>query len=217
MKTKVGLLKVLTEKNNEYAVHKNLIEDHFPDLEIVSRCIEDQPEGIYNEETEKIAVPKILELGINMEKEDLDALIVDCAADPGVKELRKLVKIPVIGAGSSCASLALAYGSKIGTLGIRPDAPKIMKEILGIHLIASVKADGVKTSLDLRTKEGWNNSLHAVKILRAKGVEVIAIACTGYSAPGAAQKLENTAGIPVIDALVAAGLFTWFYTVGKIQ
>ena len=219
MKVKIGLLRVLTLKDDEpdHFHHESVIENNFQDLKVISRCIEDQYEGIYNEETEKKAIPKILELGKKMEKEGISALIVDCAADPGVSELRKIVKIPVIGAGSSAASLALSFGSRIGTLGIRGDAPEIMKKVLGSHLVCEVKPRGVKTALDLMTEEGKKNSIIAVKDLREEDVDAVALACTGYAALGIAGELEKRAGVPVIDALKAAGLFTWYWTVKRIH
>ncbi|HIH97611.1 MAG TPA: hydantoin racemase [Thermoplasmata archaeon] len=211
MKVEVGLIRVLTVKDDELLnSHGRLIESYFPDLKVISRCIDAQPRGIYSEETEKTAIPKIVKLGREME--NVSAIIVSCAADPGVKELRKIKDMPVIGAGSSSASLSLSFGSKIGTLGITESTPPIMKEILGEHLVAEVKPEGVETTLDLMTDEGKKDAISAVKYLRKREVDVIALACTGYST--IAQDLEKAAGIPVIDAVVAAGLFTWYFTKG---
>jgi len=212
MHVKVGLIRVLTEESNEFCVHKDMLESRFPALRVISRCINDQPEGIFDEETEGMAVPKVLALGKNMENEGAGAIIVDCASDPGVRELRAILKIPVIGAGSSSASLALAYGSRIGVLGIRHDAPAIMKEILGNRLAAAAHAEGVRTALDLLTDDGWKNSVRAAEYMGRKKIDVIALACTGYSTPGTAEKLEKAAGVPVIDALIAAGLFARHFT-----
>ncbi|WP_374954722.1 OPT/YSL family transporter [Paenibacillus sp. AR247] len=76
----------------------------------MSRSISDQPLGIYDDASEEAALPKIVELGIQMEQEGCRLLIVSCAADPGVRELRSRVSIPVIGAGSSAALVALSLG-----------------------------------------------------------------------------------------------------------
>ena len=213
MKIEVGLIRVLTIKNKKLlSFHGQLIENYFPGLRVTSKCIEDQPDGIHNEETKKTAVPKIIELGRKMEKENIRAIVISCADDPGVDKLRKMVNIPVIGAGSSAASLALAYGSKIGTLGISENAPEIMKEILGKHLVAEAKPEGVETSLDLMTEEGKKNVIKAGEYLQKRGADVIALACTGYSTMGASRFLEKTLNIPIIDPVIAAGLFTWYFT-----
>jgi len=216
-KSKIGLIRVLSVKDKKLAgAHGRLIEKHFPDLQIISECIKGQPNGIYDEETEKMAIPKIVQMGVRLaNKEKVKAIIVSCAADPGVSELRKLVQIPVIGAGSSVAALALSYSTKVGTLGITEQTPEIMQEILGDHLLAEARPVGVKTTLDLMTDEGKRKAIESIEYLKEKGAKVIALACTGYSTVGIANDLEKAIGIPVLDAVIAAGLFAWHFTRGS--
>lgn len=216
MKTRVGLIRVLTTHDeNLLKAHGQLLEDRFPELLVESRCIDDQPKGIYDEKTSAIALPKIVTLGEEMEREGVEALIVSCADDPGVAELRAIVKIPVVGAGSSSACCALSRGMRVGTLGIREGAPRVMKEILGKHLVVETRPEGVKTTLDLMTGAGRENALRAAQYLRSKGAEVIALACTGYATIGIAKDLETATGIPVVEAVEAAGLFAWHLTRGR--
>ena len=216
MKTTVGLIRVLTTRDeNLLEAHGRLLESRFPELKVESRCIDDQPRGIYDEETSAIALPKILKVGEEMQQEGVKAIIVSCADDPGVEEMRDIIQIPVVGAGSSSACLALSCGGRVGTLGIRESAPRVMKDILGKHLVAETKPEGVKTTLDLMTGVGKKNALNAVEYLRKTGAEVIALACTGYATIGIARNLERGAGIPVIDAVEAAGLFAWHFTRGR--
>jgi len=210
-KSRIGLIRVLSVKDKKLAgSHGRLIEKYFPDLQIISECIKGQPNGIYDEETEKMAIPKIVQMLANKEK--VKAIIVSCAADPGVSELRKLVQIPVIGAGSSVSAVALSYGTKVGTFGITEQTPEIMQEILGNHLLAETRPVGVKTTLDLMTDEGKGKAFESIKYLKEKGAKVIALACTGYSTIGIANDLEKEVGIPVLDAVIAAGLFAWHFT-----
>lgn len=213
-KVKIGLIRVVSFEDKKLSeLHGRLIEEHFPSLQLISRCIKNQPKGIYDEETKKIAVPKIVELGSQIEEEGkVKAIIVSCADDPGVKELRKFLKIPVIGAGSSVAAVALSYSTKVGTLGITEQTPKIMQEILGKHLVAETKPEGIKTTLDLMTDKGKENAFKSVEYLKEKGAEAIALVCTGYSTIGIANDLEKAIGIPVLDAVIAAGLFAWYFT-----
>jgi Asp/Glu/hydantoin racemase len=90
-----------------------------------------------------------------------------------------------------------------------------MKTVLGSHLVIALKPEGVKTALDLMTEEGKKNSIHIVKGLREKGIDVLALACTGFTALGIHADLEKASGLPVIDALKAAALFVWYATVKK--
>ena len=46
--------------------------------------------------------------------------------------------------------------------------------------------------------------------LKEQGAEVIALACTGLATIGIAKDLENETGLPVIDPVMAEGLFAYF-------
>lgn len=209
MKHVVGLIRVLTTRDEELLnLHGRIIESAFPELRVVSRCIEDQPKGIYDRESEELAKPKILRLAREFEREGVNAIIVSCAADPAVKEARKELRVPVIGAGSAAASIALAYGDKVGVLNLTEDTPEVIKRVLGSHLVAEGKPEGVRNTLDLMTDWGREAAKKALNDLLKHGVDVIVLACTGYSTIGFARMAEEIAGIPVVDPVVAAGAVT---------
>ena len=108
-KYKVGLIRVLTTSDPELlTLHGKLLEKYFPFFEVESRCIPNQPEGIHDEETMVVGVPKVIAMTKQMWQEGFEADIVSCAGDPGVAEARKVVPIPVIGAGASTAALCMA-------------------------------------------------------------------------------------------------------------
>ena len=204
---RIGLIRVVSFEDEEIIHrHGRFIEESFPGLRVISRCIHDQPKGVYSDESEAAAIPKIIDLGKLIALEErIDALIVSCAADPGVTELREQLDIPVFGAGASVAALALAYGRRIGVLGITDRAPAAIREVLGNHLIAEERPAGVTGTLDLMEESGQRAAAAAVRRFSSAGVEVIALACTGFNTIGYADKLEQTAGIPVLDAVFAAG------------
>lgn len=207
MNLKVGLIRVLTTEDKDFLEkHGKILQELFPNLEIESRCIPEQPEGIHDDETEKLALPKILSLAKEFEEKGKDAVFISCAADPGVAQARRSLKIPVIGAGSSSAAVALSLGSRIGVLGITETAPTVMVEILGKRLIKSVKPEGVDTTLDLNTPQGKENALRAAKDLKDSGCDVIALGCTGMTTIDIGKEIEKQVGIKVVDAVKAAGL-----------
>lgn len=209
MRFTVGLIRVLTLKDEELLnLHGRIIETAFPELKVVSRCIEDQPKGVYDRETEEVAKPKVVRLAKEFERDGVDAVIVSCAADPGVREARKELRIPVVGAGSALASLSLAYGDRVGVLNLTEDTPDVVRRILGPHLVAEEKPEGVKNTLDLMTGWGREAAEKALKNLLRHGVDVVALACTGYSTIGFARVAREIAGIPVVDPVVAAGAVT---------
>ncbi|WP_235507131.1 aspartate/glutamate racemase family protein [Thermococcus barophilus] len=202
----IGLIRVLTLKNLELLnLHGKLLEAAFPELKVITKCIEDQPHGIYDRKSEEIAKPKILRLVREFENIGVDAIIISCAADPAVKEARREVNVPVIGAGSAAASLALAKGRKIGVLNLTEETPEVIKEILGENLVAEEHPEGVRNTLDLMTEEGKTAAIEAAKRLKEKGAEVIVLGCTGMSTIKIAPVLEEAVKIPVVDPVLASG------------
>jgi allantoin racemase len=212
MKTvKIGLIRVLTiSDDNTLNAHAKLLQSSFRHFAIETKCIADQPEGIHDAETEAIAVPKILQLAKEFEKKGKDVVFVSCAADPGVEEARKLLKIPVVGAGSACALLALSLGSRIGVLGITEDVPEAMVRILGDRLVYSGKPEGVNTTVDLLSERGREEVLKAATLLKNKRCDTIALACTGMSTIGAYVDIRDIGGIRVVDPVLAAGTLMSF-------
>ncbi|MGC8974659.1 MAG: aspartate/glutamate racemase family protein [Thermoprotei archaeon] len=206
MKYSIGLIRVLTLKDKELLnLHGRIIESAFPELRVFSRCIEDQPKGIYDRESEEVAKPKVLRLAKEFEKDGVDAVVISCAADPAVREARKELRIPVVGAGSAAASLALAYGERVGVLNLTEDTPEVVRRVLGPHLVAEGRPEGVKNTLDLMTEWGRRAAEEALKNLLKHDVDVIVLACTGYSTIGFARTAEVIAGVPVVDPVIAAG------------
>lgn len=210
-KSKIGLIRVVTiTDTNLLNMHGNIIEKKFPSLEVISKCIENQPKGIYDFESEKEAIPKIVSTGKILEKENVQAIIVSCADDPGVSILRRKVKVPIIGAGTACASLASIYGMRIGVLGITDLPPTPMTKVLGEKLVAYEKPRSVSTTVDLAKNE--DAIFKAAKYLIGQNVDILALGCTGYSTLNMADKLEKKFNKTVIDPVIAAGLYAHYLT-----
>ena len=178
----VGVIRVITQDQEQADAHGLLIERAFPQVRVVSRCIPDQPEGVHDAATKRTAEP-----------------IVSCADDPGVAEARAIVGVPVVGAGESMATAAALHEGPVGVIGITPDAPPAFPRILGERLLANLVPDGVRDTRDLNTPAGQHAAITTARRLREEGAAVIALACTGFSTIGLAPQLERAAGIPVLD------------------
>ena len=209
-KFKVGLIRVLTTEDEELLNrHGKILMDKFPMLDVESRCIPDQYEGIHSHELEKIAVPKIVELA--KEFKDKDMILVSCADDPGVAEVREaLPGMMVTGGGETTVALATKYGEKIGLLGIVDYPPKAYVRMIPDKLVANKRPEGVNSTLDLMTPEGRKSCIKAAMELKEMGAEVIALGCTGLTTIGIAKEVEEATGLTVIDPVLAQGAFAAF-------
>lgn len=201
----IGLIRVRTlEAVGAVDKHGPLIEGAFPGLRVECHCIKDQPSGVHDDESEARAIPKVIELGRELENR-VDAIIVSCAADPGVEALKEELHIPVIGAGRSAAGIARTMGEAIGVISITDDVPDAVKAGLGDHLFAWQKVKKVETGLDLESEASYGNTLNAAEELVVRGSDVILLACTGFSTIAIAPKIAKALSIPVIDPVLAAG------------
>lgn len=211
---RVGLIRVLTSDDQNFVdTHGRLLEERFPNLEVISRCIPDQWEGIHSHELEQIAIPKIVETARTFE--DVDMILVSCADDPGVVEVREaLPGMPVTGGGETAAALASRYPGKVGVLGIVDYAPKAYVRMLKDRIILG-RPEGVESTLDLMTPKGRESCFRCGEELKQAGAGVIALGCTGLATIGIAAELEAHLGIPVIDPVLAQGVFACFEAARK--
>ena len=137
---RVGLIRVLTTTDEPLLQsHGALLRQYFPMLDVHSRCLPDQPEGIHDEATMAVGVPKVVALAREMWEEGFEAVIVSCAGDPGVEQARRELPIPVIGAGESTAALSLFYGKTPALLGITSDVPDGYRRILGGRIVSNAR------------------------------------------------------------------------------
>ena len=90
----VGVIRVITQDQEQADAHGLLIERAFPQVRVVSRCIPDQPEGVHDAATKRTAEPKVIALACQLVEQDADGIIVSCADDPGVAEARAIVGVP---------------------------------------------------------------------------------------------------------------------------
>ncbi|MGI6129229.1 MAG: aspartate/glutamate racemase family protein [bacterium] len=215
-KERIGLIRVLTTDDPlVLGLHGRLIMDLFPELKVITRCISDQPQGVFNYKTEEQAWPKVVALAQEMAEEDVSAIIVSCAADPGVQQAREILDIPIIGAGSAAAHVALALGASVAALGITDNVPKAMSDVLGSALLSSAKPVGIETTVDLMKASGKKAVLEEAEKLKGKGAKVLVLACTGMSTIGVAQDIRRELDMEVVDPVIASGLFAW-YVVRKL-
>jgi allantoin racemase len=203
----VGIIRVLTTNDRSVLEeHARLLRAAYG-LECITRCIPDQPHGIYDDVTEEQAVPKIVALGQALHREGCTSLILSCAGDPGIQALRKAVPIPVVGAGSATARAAAILGLPFAVLGITDSPPRPFTEILGATVPYGRPA-AVNRTTDLMTPAGREAALESARALYEQGARVIAFSCTGYSTIGLAEDIRKKLGGAVVDAVLAAGMVT---------
>ncbi|PNH81821.1 aspartate/glutamate racemase family protein [Arthrobacter sp. AFG20] len=202
---RVGIIRALTTTDRRLLnSHGKLLRATFG-FDVTTRCIPDQPSGVHDAESLQRAVPKVVELALDMAP-DVDALVISCAADPGLPEVRALLDIPVIGAGSAAAAAALAFGGRVGVLGLKHSVPGPISDALGERmLLIDGGPESVETPDGFLLPTGIFDALAAAHMLVDAGADIIVEASTGLTSIGMAEVLRRRLRIPVIDPVTAAG------------
>lgn len=200
----LGIIRVLTTENPVvFESHGKIIEQMYG-ISVRNYCIPNQPYGIHDDETERMAIPKIVSLAKRIEADGASAILVSCAADPGVEEARAVVRIPVLGAGSCAASAAMAIGRRVGVLNLTGHTPASPAAVLGTRQVMEIAPAEVENTTDLMTPAGERAAVEALQEL-ATHCDVIMLACTGFATIKFAAKMRQHVGVPIVDAVEASG------------
>ncbi len=175
------------------------------DMIIEVRSIQGGPETIERDLDEAEAGPWLIKEVVTAEKEDVDAVMIDCAMDPCINALRQSVSIPVLGAGHAAFSQALVLGDRFSIIAPLPSlVPAYRRRINEYCLngrLASVRSITVPI-LNLLSVEAIEYFVKESQLAIEKdGADVIVIGCTGLSP--AFPKIRKKLSVPVIDPVSA--------------
>ena len=200
----LGIIRVLTTNDPKvFESHGQIIEKLY-DIPVKNYCIPNQPYGIHDDVTEEAAIPKIVALAKQIEADGAAAILISCAADPGVEQARAAVKIPVLGAGTCAAAVAMALGRRVGVLNLTGHTPASPASVLGTRQTMEIAPLGVENTTDLMTPSGEAAAVQALQKLAAN-CDVVMLACTGFATIHFAEKMRSHVSIPIVDAVEASG------------
>jgi allantoin racemase len=142
------------------------------------------------------------------EKEGYDAAVIGCFYDPGLREARELVSIPVVAPAESSMHVAATLGHKFSIIvGRRKWIPKMESNVYQYGLekkLASFRVINFTVPRMIKEPEKLKDSIFmaAKKAIEEDGAEVIVLGCTIES--GFMKELMSELGVPVLDAVVVS-------------
>lgn len=200
----LGIIRVLTTDDDAILNEHGRRMNQYLGIHTVTKCIHDQPKGIYDDETEKTAIPKIVDLAEQMVKSyDLEAITISCAADPALVETRKAVSVPVFGAGISGAHAAALVGSKVGIIGITEEPPNQMVKQLGDFYHSHIYSPHIRKTTDLFSNDAKEELMRLCHEVIGNGADVLLFGCTGFSTIQLKHYLIKHVDVPIIDLVEA--------------
>ena len=179
-----------------------------PGYEISVSEIDSGPASIECEFDEMLAVPDTVAKIIAAEREEVDAVVIDCMGDPGLKAAREAVKIPVLGPCETSMHLAAMLGQKFSIVTVLHRLRPIYEnsgKLYGVYeKLASVRSVEIPV-LDLGgNMEATTRALteQAILAVEQDKADVIIFGCTGMlgCAEGVREGLlDKGYDAPVID------------------
>lgn len=145
------------------------------------------------------------------EAEKFQAVVIGCFYDPGLREARELVSIPVVGPAESTMLVACTLGHKFSILvGRRKWIPKMESNarLYGLgERLASIRPLGIRVTEMLAEQKTLKESTarEARAAVEEDGAEVIVMGCTAES--GFADELSRKLGVPMLDPVVTSWKF----------
>jgi len=142
------------------------------------------------------------------EKEAYDAVVVGCFYDPGIREARELVSIPVIFPAEATMHVAATLGHKFSIIvGRRKSIPRMESNVYIYGLerkLASFRTIDFTVPRMFSEPEKLKKAIltEAKKAVEEDGAEVIVLGCTMQS--GFMKDLTKKLGVPVLDAVVTS-------------
>jgi allantoin racemase len=177
------------------------------DLSIVS--LTNGPESIEGYFDVALAVPDILIQARSAENEEVDAIVLDCMADPGLFAIREAVSIPVVGAAQASMYLAAILADQFSVITMLERMTPLFNTLWRTYSLTgkgvSVRAVDIPVT-QLRDDESVLIAAliaQSIKAVEDDGAHAIVFGCTGMS--GLAKPVKtglednNIDGIPVID------------------
>jgi len=162
---------------------------------------------------EAFAVPGIIALAVEAEEAGYDAVIINCAADPGLDAVRERISIPVVGASQSAMHIACMIAHTFSVVALQSETKHMFAHLArryGLHgRLASVRALGIGV-LDLQGAEEPIAQGFAAEIegaVREDGAQAVTLGCTGLvGVLRRARQLLEERGIlvSVVDPVTAA-------------
>ncbi|MDR3354430.1 MAG: aspartate/glutamate racemase family protein [Synergistaceae bacterium] len=181
-----------------------------PGTEIVVRHMKRGLSFIRHAYFQMLLLPDVVETIYQAEREGFDGATVACAFDPGIKEAKEIVRIPVVGEAASAISIARMLGQKFAIITDAKRAISGITDLVRMNSMETGMVDLVAIDMKVEDMERQKADIRAricdiARELVDKGADSIVIGCSVLSAYTFGMDIpEDLKGIPFIDCNVAA-------------
>lgn len=184
-----------------------------PGLVVSGSQIDRGPGSIESEYEAALSVPDTVLRIIEAEREGVDAVVIDCMGDPGLRPARETVRIPVLGPCQTAMHIAAMLGHRFSVITVLRRLRASFENAAAVHglsgRMASCRAVDIPV-LELESDLSATRTAlveEAARAVEADGAEAVIFGCTGLlGCAGAVREglLARGIDIPVIDPIPTA-------------
>jgi allantoin racemase len=184
-----------------------------PGLIVSGSQITRGPGSIESEYENAMAVPDTVLRIVEAERDGVDAVVIDCMGDPGLRPAREAVTIPVLGPCQTAMHMAALLGHKFTVLTVMTrlipqfeNAAALAGLSSRLASVRSLEIPVLELEHDLAATQAALVE-EAQKAVERDGAHAVIFGCTGLMGCAAALKdglLERGIDIPVIDPIPTA-------------
>ena len=173
-----------------------------PETEVQVASVQKGPASIETFHDAVYAGPEILRL-VRERHETVDAIMVNCFADPAVDAAREITDRVVLGPAETSMSVALHLGAKFSVISVLPNTPYWVgwqARKLGIEsrLASAIGIDIPVLDIDKTAKATVNEVVKAAELaIKRDEAEVIVLGCTGMVS--VAQAVRERLSVPLVE------------------
>jgi allantoin racemase len=166
------------------------------------------PDNLEYHYYEHLVMDDMLGLIRRAERDRYHAAVVGCYYDPGLREARELVKIPVTAPAEASMHIAATLGHKFSIIvGRRKWVPKMEDNVNTYGLekkLASFRILNFTVNRMRREREGLERAItrEAKLAIAEDGAEVIILGCTVEA--GFSRRLMQRLKVPVVDPVIVS-------------
>ncbi|KTQ95630.1 hydrogenase expression protein HupH [Aureimonas ureilytica] len=179
-------------------------------LKVSGSQIEEGPASIESEFETAICAPDTIRRIVEAEREGVDAVVIDCMADPALRAAREMVRIPVIGPSQAAMHVAAMLGHRFSVVTVMRRLRAQFENAAALHGLASRMASVRSVDIPVLALEDDLDATQRLLVEQARlavekdGAEAVIFGCTGLLGCAGAVRAGLLAGgidIPVIDPI----------------
>lgn len=197
--------------------HAQLLQTQYDlaDVALSGAAVEKGPYEVETEIQDALAVPYILKRAIEAEREGIDAIVIDCMTDPGLRQAREAVSIPVVGVAETAMHLASQLSHKFGWIDPSEHSRAFVENqvlLYGLNgKLASFRAVAISPLQIHQNPQATEMALvkEALAAVIDDNAGILILGCTDFlNFKGAIERalLENGKNIQVIEPSIIAVL-----------